>query len=70
MKILKVMPKEGIKVPYPMERRFLPEKGAEVPASSYWIKRLNEGDIIEVKDEAKKEVKKTKTKTKTMEAES
>lgn len=70
MKILKVMPKEGLKVPYPRERRFLPEKGAEVPASSYWIKRLQEGDIIEMKDEVKKESKSKATKTKKMEAES
>ena len=75
MNVLKVKPKEGLLVPYPRERRFLPAEGAEVQKSSYWLKRLKDGDIIEIKEKEEAQVqsppkRKTKNKNQTMEVES
>ena len=46
----KIKPKKGLKVPFPMTRTFLPEKGEKVVWSSYWVRRLNEGAIELVED--------------------
>ncbi len=43
-----VKPKPGIKVRDPISTEHLPESGKEVPASSYWIRRLRSGDVLEV----------------------
>lgn len=41
-----VRPAEGRRVRYPADpRRVLPAEGAEVPAESYWLRRLADGDI-------------------------
>lgn len=50
-------PNEGIKVRDPHTGNYLPEDGAEVELNTYWQRRLNDGDIVEVKPE-----KKTKSK--------
>ncbi len=42
-----VKPKSGLKVPDPEKGGFLPQEGREVEASAYWLRRLNEGDVIE-----------------------
>ncbi len=57
--------REGLKVPYPMSgTRFLSADGDSVLKSSYWIRRIMQGDAVEVKEEKKKvkkeEVKKSK----------
>lgn len=40
-----VKPKTGLKVRDPITRGFLPEAGAEVPASLYWTRRVRDGDV-------------------------
>jgi len=45
---LKVRPAKGIKVRDPHSKLHLAEQGAEVPRTSYWLRRLASGDVIEV----------------------
>jgi hypothetical protein len=44
-----IKPKEGIKVRDPHTKQYLPEEGAFVELSSYWKRRLKDGDVIEEK---------------------
>ncbi len=41
-----VKPAKGIKVRDPISRMHIPEEGAEVPESSYWIRCLQAGDVV------------------------
>lgn len=41
-----VKPALGMKVRDPETRRHLPEAGAEVPPTTYWLRRLKAGDIV------------------------
>jgi hypothetical protein len=41
-----VKPAEGLKVRDPDTRRHLPEEGAAVPRSTYWLRRLRDGDVV------------------------
>lgn len=43
-----VIPAEGLKVPDPVLRDFLPATGREVPRDEYWMRRLGDGDVIEM----------------------
>ncbi|MFV8192381.1 DUF2635 domain-containing protein [Acinetobacter soli] len=45
-----VKPKTGLKIPDPALLDYLPEDGREVESSAYWIRRLRDGDVIEVQD--------------------
>ena len=57
MRYFKVKPsKEGLKVPFPLSKIFLKHEGQKVPKSSYWVRRLKQGDVVELKEE--EEVKK------------
>ena len=47
-----VKPKTGLKIPDPALLDYLPEDGREVESSAYWIRRLRDGDVIEVDTEA------------------
>jgi hypothetical protein len=44
-----VKPAPGLKVRDPVSRLHLPLGGAEVPNTSFWIRRLQCGDVIEAK---------------------
>jgi hypothetical protein len=35
-------------IPYPMSTELLPEDGADVPDTSYWRRRLRDGDVVPV----------------------
>jgi len=49
-----VVPKKGVKVRLPDKPNdHLPEDGAEVPRNSYWLRRLNEGDVKQFKKPSK-----------------
>jgi len=51
---IKVKPKEGLKIVMPDLNRELPVEGAVVEASTYWHRRLAEGDVVlveEIKEE-------------------
>ncbi len=44
-----IRPAPGLKVRDPDLRDLLPAEGREVPDSDYWIRRLRDGDVIEIK---------------------
>jgi hypothetical protein len=48
MKIF-VKPKEGLVIRRPDNGRVLSAEGEEVPQSTFWQRRINEGDVIEGK---------------------
>lgn len=65
--------RKGLKVPFSMSQKYLKEEGESVKMSSYWIRRMKEGDVEEVKEEEKPKAvskKKTRSTTKKVEAES
>ena len=41
-----VKPAEGIQVRDPISYALLPAEGREVPESSYWTRRLADGDVV------------------------
>jgi sulfur carrier protein ThiS len=46
-----VVPAEGLIIRYPDDPRLvLPVNGAFVPNESYWMRRVNDGDVIEIKE--------------------
>ena len=49
---LHIKPAPGRVIVYPQTRERLPTKGAVVPASSYWLRRRHDGDVVDVKPEA------------------
>lgn len=49
-----VKPAPGRAVRDPVLRDLLPETGREVPRDVYWLRRLRDGDVVEItKDEAR-----------------
>ncbi|MDA8254980.1 MAG: DUF2635 domain-containing protein [Betaproteobacteria bacterium] len=42
-----VKPSAGRQVPDPERGGFLPPEGREVEANVYWLRRLEDGDVIE-----------------------
>ena len=55
MKIKLKPARPGLKVPFPMSKRYLLEDGESVEKSSYWCRRMAEGDAVECKEDSKKE---------------
>lgn len=49
MKQMTLKPRKGVLVRKP-DGLHLAEKGEVVPRNAYWLRRLREGDVIEVKD--------------------
>lgn len=48
--------KEGLLVRDPVSKKFLPQEGAEIKImTTYWQRRLNCGDVIEVVEEPTRE---------------
>lgn len=45
--------RKGLVVRCPLTFVVVPEKGMEVPDSSYWIRRQNDGDVVIVEKPAK-----------------
>lgn len=43
-----VKPAEGLAVRDPLTKRVLPIEGKEVPETSYWVRRVASGDVVEV----------------------
>lgn len=41
-----VLPAEGRPVRDPVTKRHIPASGAEVPESTYWLRRLRCGDVV------------------------
>jgi hypothetical protein len=42
-----VKPADGLKVRDPHSRRHLPPQGAFVPREPYWLRRLDDGDVVD-----------------------
>ena len=40
-----VKPKDGLKVRDPVTMRHIPDAGMEVPETSFWMRRLADGDV-------------------------
>lgn len=51
VKILK--PKDGLNVPNPLTKLNLNKDGEPVVMSTYWVRRLKDGDVVEVKESKK-----------------
>ncbi len=43
-----VKPIAGVRVPDPDKNDILPEEGREVEAKSYWFRRIETGEVIEI----------------------
>lgn len=52
-----VKPKAGSRVVDPERGDDLPEKGREVVANQYWLRRLRDGDVTEAEKPKPKEAK-------------
>jgi hypothetical protein len=48
---MKLVPRTGMLVIDPDTHQALPADGADVDLSSFWIRRLNDGDVSEKKEE-------------------
>jgi len=46
--IIKLKPAKGMLVRDPETGRHLDSKGENKPRSSYWLRRLNDGDVVEI----------------------
>ena len=53
MNTIKVKPKKGLLVRDPKSRKPLEEAGEEKPRDTYWLRRLKDESVIEVKSIAK-----------------
>ena len=47
-----VKPVAGKQVPDPDKGGYLPPEGRKVVATSYWLRRITDGDVVEVKTKA------------------
>ncbi|MFT4271282.1 MAG: DUF2635 domain-containing protein [Pantoea sp.] len=56
---MKLKPLNGRSVPDPARGDLLPAEGRSVEMSSYWLRRINGGDVTEVKAETRVSAKDT-----------
>ena len=56
--VFKIKPKDGLQLRFAGIKRYLKPEGELVEWSSYWHRRLLDGDITIIKDEEKKPSKK------------
>ncbi len=43
---MKIQPAPGLLIRDPKTKRLLPEEGLEVKESTFWLRRLKEGDVV------------------------
>lgn len=48
-----IKPAEGRLVRDPLNKTYLPADGADVAVSTYWLRRLKSGEVLEVKPPVK-----------------
>lgn len=48
-----VKPRAGVNVRDPVSRILIPVEGCEVPESSYWVRRIADGDVTQIPDSDK-----------------
>ncbi len=56
---LYLKPAGSVKVRDPRNGEHLATAGAELPRNYYWLRRLKDGDVVEVKTTAEKRAKRT-----------
>lgn len=57
-----VKPREGLKILRPDSRTVLAPVGEHVPKTQFWLRRLRQGDVVEVKErQGPKKVKEEKS---------
>jgi Protein of unknown function (DUF2635). len=44
-----IKPAEGLRIADPQTGEYLPENGRICPRSGFWLRRLKDGDVVEVK---------------------
>ncbi|WP_200286534.1 DUF2635 domain-containing protein [Pantoea ananatis] len=54
---MKLKPANGRSVPDPARGDILPKEGRNVEISTYWLRRIKDGDVTEVKAETKASAK-------------
>jgi hypothetical protein len=47
-----IKPASGLRIADPKTGEYLPEGGMLMPRSGFWLRRLKDGDVIEVKQAA------------------
>lgn len=45
-----IKPAPGLRIADPKTGVYLPESGAVMPRSAFWLRRLKDGDVIEAKN--------------------
>jgi len=61
---MKIKSAPGLKLRDPKTKMIIPESGIEIPEppTGFWLKRLNAGDAVEVKQEVSKPASKKESK--------
>ncbi|BAO88918.1 DUF2635 domain-containing protein [Caballeronia cordobensis] len=49
---MRIKPVSGRQVPDPEKGGYLPEEGREVEPNVYWLRRVEDGDVVEVPADA------------------
>lgn len=62
MKKIFLKPAKGLKVRDPDRGDFLPDDGREVVLTTFWRRRLRDGDVVEAKTQSSSSVAKSKSK--------
>ena len=52
--VLKIKPAPGLKVRDPVTKQHLKEEGEQKPRTTFWLRRLAAGEVLEVKSDAVK----------------
>lgn len=47
-----IRPRKGLRIADPQSGQYLPEAGRLMPRSGFWLRRLDDGDVEEVKKTA------------------
>lgn len=45
-----IKPAPGLRIADPKTGVYLPEKGAVMPRNAFWLRRLKDGDVVEIKN--------------------
>ena len=47
---MRIKPADGRNVRDPITKQHIPAEGAEVPPSTYWLRRIRSGDVVPATD--------------------
>ena len=60
MKTIRVRPADGLRIRDPERNNLIESEGRVVPYNQYWMRRLQDGDVVVVPDVEKKIIAKAK----------